>query len=135
MPPAKDPNRPCPACGTTDPAAFNWRTDKRSGVTTRQPRCRLCHNKQSKNNGRNYQLYRDYGITEFQYNLILKSQNGNCAICGGVNASGKALAVDHCHETNKIRGLLCDNCNPGLGYFKDDKTLLLKAITYLETPP
>jgi hypothetical protein len=66
------------------------------------------------------------------------SQNGVCAICGspptGTRSHG-LLAIDHCHDTLKIRGLLCNNCNNGLGRFKDNPDSLRKAADYLENPP
>lgn len=73
---------------------------------------------------------RKYGITLEQYEKMEKKQKGLCAICGGKEL-GKKLAVDHCHTTSKVRGLLCYHCNNGLGKFKDDKQLLQKAINYL----
>lgn len=71
------------------------------------------------------------------YPVLLAKQNGVCAICGqpevNKNQYGKkALAVDHDHKTNKVRGLLCQACNSGLGMFKDDPTRLAKAIEYLQ---
>ena len=60
--------------------------------------------------------------------MMLKAQNGKCAICS------KELwkpHVNHCHQTKKVRGLLCLECNTGLGKFKDDGALLQKAIGYL----
>jgi len=65
---------------------------------------------------------------------MLKSQNGNCAICGiDQPSNGRRLAVDHDHETGKVRALLCGNCNTGMGSFMDNPKLLQKAINYLET--
>lgn len=61
-------------------------------------------------------------------NLFLE-QKENCAICKKPN---KRLHVDHCHSTGKVRGLLCYNCNNGLGRFKDNKTYLLDAASYLD---
>lgn len=66
-----------------------------------------------------------------EYNKLLELQNSSCGICGGKD-SAKRLAVDHDHETGKIRGLLCSKCNRALGYLNDDKELLRKAISYLE---
>lgn len=64
---------------------------------------------------------------------MLASQNGGCAICGADrNKNGTALCVDHCHTSGKVRGLLCHNCNTGLGRFSDNTDLLRKAISYLE---
>lgn len=75
-----------------------------------------------------------FNITLEEYNELLEKQNGVCAICGGeeMNRKNKVLAVDHCHETNIIRGLLCGHCNIGIGNLKDDVKLLKKAIKYLE---
>ena len=68
------------------------------------------------------------------YNVMLKNQNGKCAICQIPQSSLKyALCVDHCHETDRIRGLLCDKCNMGLGIFNDDVTILEEARKYLIT--
>lgn len=83
-----------------------------------------------------YQTRRDtilknrYGIMEFDYDLIAEQQGNVCAICGKPPTS-KRLDLDHCHTTSKIRGLLCNNCNRGLGHFKDSLELLEKAKQYL----
>lgn len=81
---------------------------------------------------KDYNLRKQYGINLEQYNQLLAEQNANCAICG-LNQSEipLGLAVDHNHKTNCVRGLLCLNCNQGIGKFKDDPELLLKAIGYL----
>jgi len=72
-----------------------------------------------------------FGITPEQYAQLLVEQEHVCAICKGSDSSGRALAVDHDHTTGEIRGLLCSRCNPGLGQFQDDPTLLQAAIDYL----
>ena len=65
--------------------------------------------------------------------LYYKKLNGVCDICGNPESSKRfLLSVDHNHKTNKIRGLLCGSCNKGLGGFKDDASLLQKAIIYLK---
>jgi hypothetical protein len=78
-------------------------------------------------------LKREFGITREEYVDMLNNQNGNCAICNNPESFNgkKRLAVDHDHKTGRIRGLLCSNCNLGLGLFKDDKKALNSAITYL----
>lgn len=72
-------------------------------------------------------------LSTFDYAKLLVEQNNACAICG-IEATElkRELSVDHNHETNKIRGLLCHHCNIGLGNFKDSTTLLSVAIEYLE---
>ena len=75
---------------------------------------------------------RYYGITIDEYNLLYKKQNRGCAICSVPTGSNdKRLSVDHNHQTGEVRGLLCDDCNIGLGKFKDNPNLLAKAINYL----
>lgn len=80
-----------------------------------------------------------YGITPEQFEAMLLAQEGVCAICRCAetqrHASGRLmlLAVDHVHDaTGKVRGLLCANCNQGIGCFRDDPKLLDSAIAYLE---
>lgn len=72
-----------------------------------------------------------FGITIDQYNAMEVEQNYTCIICNGKDKSGRSLAVDHCHTTGKVRGLLCTECNTALGLFKDETALLNKAIEYL----
>ncbi len=78
-----------------------------------------------------YDFKRRYGISLERYNQLLESQGGVCAICGGVNENGKQLSVDHDHSSGEVRGLLCTNCNSGIGHFKDDTGLLQKARDYI----
>lgn len=81
---------------------------------------------------RGYYLKRDFNLTIQEYNKLLKKQSFCCAICKKPQSEFKInLAVDHCHTTGKVRGLLCNVCNIGLGYFKDKKQLLFSAIEYL----
>lgn len=64
-------------------------------------------------------LKMEYGLSLEQYDEIFEQQNGVCAICGGINSDGRRLFVDHNHKTNKVRGLLCINCNRKLGIVED----------------
>lgn len=75
-----------------------------------------------------------YGLTEEEYQQMLKAQRGRCAICRDTTpGAGQALFyVDHCHASEKVRGLLCHKCNTGLSNFKDKKHLLGRAIKYLQ---
>ena len=85
---------------------------------------------QMKANARDRHYLRNYGITLREYNNMLVKQNGVCAICE--QSCTKELAVDHDHCTGKVRGLLCKNCNLGLGHFLDNTSYLNSAIKYLE---
>ena len=90
------------------------------------------YRKANPNIGRNAKLKNKYGITLGDYNRILENQNHSCKICGTTNSGRRGtLDVDHCHTTGKVRGLLCTNCNNGLGRFKDSADLLASAIKYL----
>ena len=78
--------------------------------------------------------YEQYGITKEIYEAMLESQNNSCYTCGvHINDSGaKGLCIDHCHETNKVRGLLCSPCNTALGLLKEDIEVMKKLIGYVE---
>jgi hypothetical protein len=100
--------------------------------------CKVCKNRDAKNRRdkdplykRRIDLKRRYGLSLEEYEDIKKSQKGVCFICKETNGE-KPLAVDHCHKTGKVRGLLCCKCNRALGYFKDSVINLKKAISYLE---
>lgn len=75
-----------------------------------------------------------YGLTFSQYQALLKKQAGACAICKSPDPGrgNKNLYVDHCHASGAVRGLLCHNCNTGLGHFKDNIQLLERAKEYLQ---
>jgi hypothetical protein len=76
----------------------------------------------------NSHYLRSYNITEKQYLHIIDVTDNKCQICGG----GKKLRVDHCHKTNTVRGLLCNDCNSGIGSLKEDIELIQTAIEYLK---
>lgn len=75
-------------------------------------------------------LKANYGLSIEEYEAMVESQGGVCAICG--NPPGKRrLNVDHDHETGIIRALLCGHCNRGIGYFREDVEVMAKAIEYV----
>lgn len=77
-------------------------------------------------------LKRLYNISSIDYDNLLASQDNRCKICNiHRDNTHKGLHIDHCHETGKVRGLLCYKCNTGLGQFNDDPVLLEKAKGYL----
>lgn len=79
-------------------------------------------------------LLKKYGITEEFYQKEREAQKHCCKICGKHESNQKhgKLYVDHCHETELYRGLLCNSCNTGLGSFRDNEELMLKAIEYVK---
>ena len=77
------------------------------------------------------ELSSKFGITLDDYAEMLESQNNGCAVCGGQSIHGRMLSVDHCHETGKIRGLLCLKCNTALGYLNDSEPLVVNLLGYI----
>lgn len=84
--------------------------------------CRFC--------SRNYHKLHQSSLWNKTKTLKIKTQSNRCAICNELFKTKAAL--DHCHKTGKIRGVLCINCNSGLGFFKDNIPILKAAISYLE---
>ena len=73
----------------------------------------------------------NYGVSPKDYHTLLALQSNRCAICRAEQKRGRALGVDHDHRTGKVRGLLCDRCNMGLGHFHDDPEKLRAAVLYV----
>lgn len=121
--------------------------NRKASIDGKAYRCKDCDNQAVKTfrhkhrdrylvRQRNSNLKTKYGLTEKEYDQLLYSQQGVCAICQGppVNTNppyNSKLVVDHNHNTGQIRGLLCQRCNQGLGLFKDSTTYLQSAIDYL----
>jgi hypothetical protein len=82
--------------------------------------------------GKDSHLRRKYGISLDEYELMLSDQGNVCAICKENAQQKQCLGVDHCHETNQVRGILCSRCNSLLGRSTDDSNLLRSAATYLD---
>lgn len=83
-------------------------------------------------NAKSYVRLKKYGLSKDDYQAILLKQNSKCAICGIPQAELLYdLAIDHCHITETIRGLLCKKCNLGIGNFGDNIAILKNAIKYL----
>lgn len=110
--------------------AFHKRKDNNGSDGRPMSRCKECHN-QAQRDGR---LVRKYGLTLEQYQELLDSQGGVCAICKEVPQGKSRAPVDHDHGTGIVRGILCHQCNVGLGHFRDDPKLLIAATDYLTNP-
>lgn len=87
----------------------------------------------------NRRLRTNYGLTLDEYRTMSEKQNNKCAVCNKVETSIdirsgkiKLLSVDHCHKTNKIRGLLCNNCNKAEGLLKGNPAIIRKLADYIE---
>ena len=122
----------CKKCGKLkDESEFHYAAHR---LDRRQSRCKKCTSDANRNN----HLFNFYGMTLLEYNKMLEEQNEVCAICKqpevAIDCNGKIriLAVDHCHKTMKVRGLLCNKCNLALGHVEDDIEILRAMITYLE---
>ena len=76
-------------------------------------------------------LKRQYGLSIDHFLTMYELQKGRCGICQAQLPIGKNCHVDHCHETNSFRGILCSRCNTGLGMFKDNENALLEAANYI----
>lgn len=77
-----------------------------------------------KNNSRKNWLRYKYGLTVEDYAQLLEEQDGNCYLCERPPQDGEILFVDHCHSTDKIRGLVHRNCNSLIGFAKDDPEMI-----------
>lgn len=84
-------------------------------------------------NTKHWARYNYYGVGPGMYSQLLVRANNRCEICK-ILPTKRDLAIDHCHVTKQIRGLLCGQCNSGIGYFKDNPQLLIDAIIYLQRP-
>ena len=99
-----------------------------------QKNYRESHKEGSYLRSRKSQLKLKYNLTIEEYDELLESQEFKCAICLTDKPTGKwkQFAVDHCHQTGKVRGLLCNDCNRGMGLLRDNSNLLRKAAEYLD---
>jgi hypothetical protein len=87
----------------------------------------------NKDKVKEFSLLRKYNISLEQYKKMLKDQHNKCLLCQtkDEDTTSKFLVVDHCHKTGKVRGLLCNPCNTGIGLFKENIEVLEKTIKYL----
>ena len=113
-------------------------SSRNDGITSYCKQCKLKINnrwrdsnpEELKQSQRRTRRKKMYGVSREDYDYMLIDQNNECAICR--SPIGYESAVDHDHETGKVRGLLCGSCNKGLGFFKDNIDSLKAAAKYLE---
>lgn len=105
-----------------------WRRRNLKKESERQKKFR----KENPRRFKDYKLKQAYKVPYGTYEILLKAQGGKCAICGTTNPGGRGdFHVDHCHDTNAIRGLLCHGCNVGIGSLQHDPKVILAAAEYL----
>jgi hypothetical protein len=132
-----DGSRKCKVCGV----GLTVENMYRSMVEKFGYKCKPCTNVQSKRWARNNQdkvksyrvksrIRRKYGISPDQYEALLHSQNGVCAICQREHKR-RRLNIDHCHKTGAVRGLLCDRCNLAIGLLRDQREVIARVLEYL----
>jgi len=119
--------------------SFKRPTNRKPGY---QCRCKTCcakdtkdWNEKNKETARERYLQRQYGISENEFLSRLLHQNNSCLICNkefSKTWGPNAPVVDHCHTKGHIRGILCNACNRGLGYYHDNPDILRNAANYLE---
>jgi hypothetical protein len=128
-----DKERECTECREIKPISkFSKRNNRSIGIQSKCINCTSISNK--KRRLKDPDKYRDkyyktsYNSSLDEYNNLLNSQGGGCAIC---KTNSNKMCMDHCHDTMKIRGVLCDRCNRGIGLLRDDVDVLLSAYKYL----
>lgn len=128
----------CSKCGERKCVTrFGKNKSRSNGLQAYCKPCRRAHDKARLG------VTKRYGLTREQLMDMLEKQNHRCRICGvhaddaptvGAHRSWIGLVVDHCHTTGRVRGLLCQHCNLGLGKFRDDPTIVRAALDYLTDP-
>lgn len=113
--------------------AREWRRRNKERNYATQVRYKVKNPDKYRETQMNAGLLKNYGITKKQRDDMFAAQGYKCAICPSVtsNRKNQAWAVDHCHATGKVRGVLCHHCNAVLGYARDDCAILQAAIAYL----
>ena len=113
----------CRLCGTEKPIDEFY---PRKDYGNHRNECKVCTCELAR--------YRSHGVCNVKYDEMLVRQKGGCAICAATlgNTRYTRLAVDHCHKSGKVRGLLCSNCNTAIGLMKDSPKRMALAVEYLK---
>lgn len=129
----------CPVCKEEKSLSeFYWRRNRKN---QHQSECKDCNrirrrkwwtSEKGRRSSANTRLKQRFGVTIEEYEEMLEAAGNKCEICEVTRSTGgKRLGIDHDHKTGKFRGILCDSCNLGIGNFKDNISILKKAIKYL----
>ena len=125
----------CPDCGETNVDKFyqdklGRRTNARC-MECHKIKCKVRWHSMSQIEKQATRVNATYGLTPEQFYEMHKKQNGKCAICNQEPKTKRGLHVDHCHTSNRVRGLLCHGCNTGIGAMKENVSIMRNAISYL----
>lgn len=128
-----DGKKPCSRCKEVLPVSeFRWCSSSKSGFTAACKTCidgpKVGNQTAGRRAAKDSVLFTKYGIREADYDRMYTEQEGRCLIC---SVHQEVLCVDHDHVTKIVRGLLCRECNFGLGKFADDPERLIAAAMYL----
>lgn len=134
-------SKTCTKCGATKDITEFYRRGGKQSPNTRHNHCKECTKKRVSATPsivkREQALKRMYGITQQDYDVMLTEQNNQCAICETTEPGGRHTSnyfvVDHCHDTGKVRKLLCHKCNTAMGLLGDNVSVIESMIKYLET--
>ena len=132
--------KPCKKCGglKRNPSGSNcvkckkeydkeYRTDNSMSIKQTKREDYLNNKESRKSRAMDNHFKKTYGLTSKQVQELKDKQQGLCALC----KDRKAISVDHCHKTGRVRGVLCRQCNTGIGQLNDDPKLLKAAVRYL----
>lgn len=125
----------CLACGKHPAPCTPCRTRNRERMRVKRAGMPVEARQKTWKTSRDYFLIYKFGIDTRDYDSMLRKQNGGCAICNSPESGDSRtsnLAVDHCHTTGMVRGLLCAPCNKALGMFRDSPEIIRAAATYVE---
>ena len=131
----------CTSCGVEKDINDFYLRGGSYSPNSRKSKCKVCdiarvrkRHQENPERTKNNDLKRLYGITLNDYNQMLTEQKHQCAVCGTTEPGGKhgKFMVDHCHDTGKVRGLLCKSCNIALGEVGDNTQILQSMIEYLQ---
>lgn len=126
--------RVCKECGEEKDDSLFITTTSNTGKKYLRYLCKDCNNIRQRERYKetdwwSRHLKSKYGLTIEQYEELLSKSNHQCQMCEAT----ENLCVDHDHETNEVRGILCKTCNTGIGFLKHNKEILNKGIEYLES--
>lgn len=135
-------NKICRICLESKPLSSFGKDS--AGKEHKRPYCKVCDSLRAKKwkdsnkekvaeYNAHYKREYTYGLSKEDYLVLLETQDNKCAICNTDQKElTRKLVVDHCHTTNKVRGLLCSHCNVGIGMLKENENNLMAAIQYLK---